>query len=124
MSAQPFTHLKCPVVVLRVTTTQVMGDTLADAIRDEIITVYGQTRFIHVVIDMEPVTYISSAGIRPLLGLNRLVREREGRLVLCNLNEDVKDVLLTTRLISGSKSTPATFETQPDVPAAVASLYQ
>jgi anti-anti-sigma factor len=70
------------------------------------------------------VVYLSSAGIRPLLALNRQVREREGRLVLCGLTRDVESVFVATRLVSTTRSVPATFENAPDVPSAIASLYQ
>jgi anti-anti-sigma factor len=112
------------VIVLRVNEPQVMGDTVADAVRDEFLSLYQHSGAVHVVIDMELVTYLSSAGIRPLLALNREVREREGRLVLCNLTRDVEGVFVATRLISTTRAVAATFERQDDVPSAVASLYQ
>jgi anti-anti-sigma factor len=124
MSEQQSRYVQCPVLVLRITESQVMGDTVADALRDEMLALYEQTGAIHVVIDMEQVTYLSSAGIRPLLALNRHVRDREGRLVLCGLTRDVEGVFVATRLVSTSRSTPATFENAPDVSAAVAGLYQ
>jgi anti-anti-sigma factor len=124
MSEQQSRYVQCPVLVLRVTESQVMGDTVADALRDEMLALYEQTRAVHVVIDMEPVTYLSSAGIRPLLALNRQVRDREGRLVLCGLSRDVEGVFVATRLVSTSRAVPATFEHTPDVPSAIASLYQ
>jgi anti-anti-sigma factor len=110
--------------VARVTESQVMGDTVADVLRDDLLALYGQTAAVHVVIDMEQVAYLSSAGIRPLLALNRQVREREGRLILCGLTRDVEGVFVATRLISNTHSGPATFENAPDVPTAVSSLYQ
>jgi anti-anti-sigma factor len=123
MSEHPSKYVRCPVVVVRVNEAQVMGDTIADALRDELLALYQQSGATHVVIDMAQVTYLSSAGIRPLLSLNKEVREREGRLILCGLTRDVESVFVATRLISSSRSAPATFEKHPDVPAAVASLY-
>jgi anti-anti-sigma factor len=116
-------YVQCPALVLRITESQVMGDTVADALRDEMLALYEQTRAIHVVIDMEQVTYLSSAGIRPLLALNRQVRDREGRLVLCGLTRDVEGVFVATRLVSTSRSVPATFEHSPDVASAIAGLF-
>ncbi len=124
MSEQQSRYVQCPVLVARITEAQVMGDTVADALRDNLLALYEQTAATHVVIDMEKVAYLSSAGIRPLLALNRQVREREGRLVLCGLNRDVEGVFVATRLISNNRSTPATFENAPDVPTAIAALYQ
>ena len=124
MAEQHAKYVLCPVIVLRVDETQVMGDTVADAVRDEFLALYHHSGAVHVVIDMEQVTYLSSAGIRPLLSLNREVRDREGRLVLCNLSSDVESVFVATRLISPTRAVAATFEKADDVPGAVASLYQ
>jgi anti-anti-sigma factor len=124
MSEHPSKYVRCPLVVVRVNEAQVMGDTIADTLRDELLALYQQSGATHVVIDMAQVTYLSSAGIRPLLSLNKEVREREGRLILCGLTRDVESVFVATRLISSSRSMPATFERHADVPTAVASLYQ
>jgi anti-anti-sigma factor len=117
------TYVRCPLIVLRVNESQVMGDTVADTLRDELQAAYRASGAVHVVIDLQQVAYLSSAGIRPLLALNRDVRDREGRLLLCNLSEDVESVFIATRLVSTSPSTPSPFEKHADVPAAVASLY-
>lgn len=122
--SEPAKHVRCPVVVLRVNDASVAGDALADALRDELIAAYQHSGAVHVVVDMGQVTYLSSAGIRPLLALNREVRDREGRLILCNLARDVEGVLVATRLVSSNRAAPATFEKHTDVPESVASLYQ
>jgi anti-anti-sigma factor len=124
MAEPKFKHLRCPVVVVRVGAVQVMGDTLADELRDEFLAVYNGAGALDVVVDMQVVRYLSSAGLRPLLNLVRQVRERGGRLVLCNLNEEVRGVFEATRLITTHGATPATFRVETDVPSAVASLYQ
>jgi anti-anti-sigma factor len=124
MSEEQMCYVQCPVLVARVTESQVMGDTVADALRDQLLALYDQTGAIHAVIDMEQVAYLSSAGIRPLLALNREVHEREGRLILCGLNRGVEEVFIATRLISPTHSVPATFESAPDVSTAIANLYR
>jgi anti-anti-sigma factor len=122
MSERRFQHVITPLVVIRIKEAQVMGDTLAEALRDEFLMVYLPSGATSVVVDFQAVNYLSSAGFRPLLSLNRQVRERGGRLVLCNLSKEVEEIFAVTRLISSSRSHPATFEVQKDVPAAVASL--
>jgi anti-anti-sigma factor len=101
-----------------------MGDVLAEAVRDEFLTARKLVGARHVVVDFQPVTYLSSASFRPLLSLLREVRAHNGRLVLCNLHPDVHEVFSVTRLISSHGASPAAFEVQADVPAAVASLMQ
>src|SRR5215469_12277343 len=98
MSAQPFKHITCPLVVLRIEPSQLMGDVLAEAVRDEFLTARKLVGARHVVVDFQPVTYLSSASFRPLLSLLREVRAHNGRLVLCNLHPDVHEVFSVTRL--------------------------
>ena len=44
------------------------------------------------VLDMEQLTYISSAGIRVILQATRTLRGRNGRLLVCSLSGTVRDV--------------------------------
>jgi anti-anti-sigma factor len=122
MAEPQATQVSCPVVVLRIETAQVSGDTVAEALRDEFLTIYSRSRAQNAVLDLRPVMYLSSAGFRPLLSLLRAVHGRGGRLVLFGLRPSVEETFTTTRLISTRGSGPSTFELQPDLAAAVASL--
>ena len=122
MTDQPFKHISCPVAVLRIETAQLIGDTLADSIREEFLAARRLVGARHVVVDFSAVTYLSSASFRPLLSLLREVRAHGGRLVLCSLHPDVHEVFSVTRLISSHGATPAAFEVQPDAVAALRSL--
>lgn len=53
-----------------------------------------------VVLDLDAVPYLSSAGIRLLLLLYRDVRDRGGRIVLAGLSEELRDVLDMTGFLS------------------------
>jgi len=79
---------------------------------------------VHAIIDFQAVQYLSSAGFRPLLSLNRHVREHGGRLVLCNMQPQVEEVFTVTRLIDPDGKGRAAFIAQPTVPAAVAHVCQ
>lgn len=123
MAEQPsFKHISCPVLVLRIEPSQLIGDAFADALRDEFLAARRVVEARHVVVDFQPVTYLSSASFRPLLSLLREVRALGGRLVLCNLQPFVHEVFSVTRLISSHGDKPAAFEVQPDLLAAIASL--
>ncbi|MFO0876704.1 MAG: STAS domain-containing protein [Gemmataceae bacterium] len=126
MSEETPSLVTSAVLILRISEPQIMGDTLADALRDQFLALVDQSGAQHVVVDMNVVKYISSAGIRPLLTLNKKVRERGGRLILCCLSPEVESVFSATRLITTSttpRSIPATFESHTDVLSSVASLY-
>jgi anti-anti-sigma factor len=93
-------------------------------VREQSLALYYQSQAANVILDFHGVTYLSSAGFRPLLSLQRKVRERGGRLVLCHLDPKVLEVFSVTRLVSSSGSSRAAFEVQADVPAAMTSLYR
>ncbi len=116
-------RLTCPVVVLTLQDAQITGDELADNLRDELLKVAVQTQVQHVVLDFQKVTFLSSAGFRPLLSLHRLLRQQNGKLILCRLSPEVFEIFEVTRLIHTKGITKAPFEVFPDVPSAVASLY-
>jgi anti-anti-sigma factor len=124
MADQPFKHIRCPVVVFRIEPAQIIGDDLADALRDEFLEARRVVGAQHVVVDFEPVTYLSSASFRPLLSLLREVRAQGGRLVLCNLQPYVHEVFSVARLIHNPGAAAAAFEVQANLTAAIASLSQ
>jgi anti-anti-sigma factor len=109
-------------VILRINSVQISGDLIAEELRDEFLAVYSRSGAQSVVIDFQQVAYMSSAGFRPLLSLLRQVRNQGGRLVLCGLRPAVEEPFLITRLINTGGPGPSTFEVQPDLATAVASL--
>ncbi len=110
------------VLVLTILEKQLRGDDLADAMRQELLMAVDHYGIARVVLNFENVEYLSSAGIRPLLGLHRHLKGKGGRMVLCNLPPVVKETLTTLRLIGTSRSSSIPFEMTADVPSAVASL--
>ncbi len=50
----------------------------------------GQTK--RVLFDLASLEYLSSAGLRVLLGAAKEMRRKDGKLVLCSLNEFVKEI--------------------------------
>jgi anti-anti-sigma factor len=123
MADASYKHFGCPVVILRVVPTEVRGDELGHEMREEAVAIYTPTGAVNVVVDFAGVTFVSSAGVRPLLALQRLVKARGGRLILCNLHENVREMLDVTRMLRASGITSLEIEAQPDVPSAVAALY-
>jgi anti-anti-sigma factor len=110
------------VLVLTVTERQLYGDTLAEKIRQEFMAAMASSGIQQVVINLQPVEYLSTAAFRPLLSLRRKLQESGGRMVLCHLAPLVNEVFHILRLTTTSRSYPATFDVQPDVASAVAFL--
>jgi anti-anti-sigma factor len=109
----------CPVVILRVREAQLNSETMSETLRDRLLALYLQSAAVHAILDLRAVKYLSSAGFRPLLSLNRQVRERGGRLVLCNLHPDVQEIFTVTRLVDPTGKEPTAFLMKPNLAAAV-----
>ena len=69
----------------------------------------------HLAIDMSKLDYISSAGLRVLLMLAKKVQQAQGRVALCGLAPNVREVFS----VSGFDTI---FSIQPDPAAAVAAV--
>src|SRR5262245_53149468 len=80
------------VLVLRLTETQLQGDKLADALREEFLAIVGQTRGRKIVVDFSSVEYVFSTAFRPFLSLRRRLQETSGQMVFCNLSPSVVEV--------------------------------
>lgn len=50
----------------------------------------------HLIIDMDKLSYISSAGLRVLLGTSKTLRSKGGSIKLINVDSGVEDVLMIT----------------------------
>ena len=114
----------CPVVVLCLREAQINSETTAETLRDELLALYLQSAAVHAVLDLRAVTYLSSVGFGPLLSLNRQVRERGGRLMLCNLRPEVEEIFTVTRLVDPTGNARAAFLMQPTLAAAVTHLCE
>ena len=124
MPEPTYRHLKSGmdqgVLVLTLNVPELHGDQMADELREELLD--ATTGAQKVVLDFQPMGFMSSVGFRPLLSLRRKLLEGGGQLVFCNLGPAILDVLHTTRMISTSRSSVAPFDAEPDVPSAVARL--
>jgi anti-sigma B factor antagonist len=124
--AESFKHFDTSVqegaLIVTIKDTHLHGDQLADELRSQLIQALDQSGLNKIILDFQNVEYLSSVAFRPLLSLRRKIEEKKGRMVLCNLATMVGDIFRMLRLISSSRSYPATFEVVADVPAALAAL--
>jgi anti-sigma B factor antagonist len=65
---------------------------------DKLIAMVEQERRTALVLDFRIVEFLSTAMIGNLVILDKKVKEKSGRLVLCNLTPVIKEVLAVTRL--------------------------
>jgi anti-sigma B factor antagonist len=110
------------VLVLTLVESKMHGDELADSLSQELLAAVTKANAGKVVLDFAKVEAITTPCMRPLLALRKHLRDQNGRLVLCNLQPMVGEVLTVTRLISPEGGPPAPMESAADLAAAIALL--
>jgi anti-anti-sigma factor len=109
-------------LVLTLRVPEVRGEEVTAELERSFAAGVDRTGAAKVIVDMTPVTYITSTGVRTLLTLYQKVKPAGGRVVLCGLSEMVSEVLQLMRFIDPAGLRPTPFEVQCDVAAAAVSL--
>jgi anti-anti-sigma factor len=124
MAEPVFAHISCRreagILVVLLKDQRIQGDSLGDLLRQELLEAVQAYNANQLVIDFQYVTYLSTAGFRPLLSLHRKLHETRGRMIFCNLMPDTLDVFVVTRLISPTRVATAPFEAASDLADALA----
>jgi anti-anti-sigma factor len=107
------------VLVLTITSSQLLDDVIADGFQQELLAAVAQAGTRKVVVDFQAVKAICTGAFQTLLELRAHIQKTSGRLVLCGLSPAVEEVFHLAGLASGAG---ALFEIGPDVEAAVATL--
>ncbi len=119
-------YLECSidrgVLVLTIRRTQIEGEDVAGAMKEEMLSAVTGFGVFNVVLDLKNTRYVSSIAFWPLLALRRQLAERGGRLLICGLNGAVRDIFTTTKMVSSSGALNAPFEMAADLESAVTQL--
>lgn len=110
------------VLVLVMAEKELRGEELADDLARELLNTWQAFPSLNVVIDFKDVEIVTTPCIRSLLQLRNQVKEKGGRVAVCNLTPQVAEIFSVTRLIPTTPGTPSLFQSCPDVPSAVQTL--
>jgi anti-anti-sigma factor len=124
--SETYRHLQCGVergvLVLTILEPELRTEGVVDAVRVEMFDAVARHRSDNVVLDLQKVRYVASAGFHPLLSLHRKLEEAGSRMLLCGLSPILSEVFRVTKLVRTHPGAAAPFESEPDVAAAVARL--
>ncbi len=99
------------VLILRITAPEIRTTQDSQALRDELLQMAQQGRKARVVVDLEAVRFIGSAGLLGFLSLRRQVAQQpQGEVVLCHAAEDLRALLQVCRLIPAEPGQAAAFQ--------------
>ncbi len=108
-------------LVLTVLETRLDSEKATESLRRELFAAVANAPP-HVVLNLRNVEMMHTLALQTLLELRKLVMAKKGRIVLCGLTPSVAMVLEITGFIDRQGSPHALFETDPDVPSALARL--
>jgi anti-anti-sigma factor len=110
------------VLVLTILEPELRTETVVDGVRHELFEAVARHGTKKVVLDLQQVRYLASAGFQPLLILHRKLQEEGSRLVLCGLSPVLSEVFRVTKLVRAGGGPAGPFESEVDVAAAVTRL--
>ena len=84
--------------IVRFETAQVLEEMNVQQLGDELRELVEKHYLVKLIINFERVKFLSSAVLGKLISLNKRVANEKGRLGLCNINDDVRQVFKITRL--------------------------
>src|SRR5262249_49941881 len=117
MSEPNYRHLKWAVergvLVLTILEAELRSEPLIDALRQEMFDAVERHGTGSVVVDLQQVRYLASAGFHPLLVLRQKLQEKGGRMVLCGLSPILSEVFRVTKLVRSGTSATAPFDSEP-----------
>src|SRR5262245_47146492 len=115
------THdVKGGVLIVTLLVEQIREAKIAYELRDTFISLIQEARPKDVVVDLQKAKFIGSVGFLAFLGVRRELPN--GRIVLCNLFQPVRDMFAVSRLIQTAGNQGAPFEVAATKEAALARL--
>jgi|SRR5262245_50332328 len=96
------------VLIVAVLVEQIREAQIAYELRDQLIALIQEARPKDVVIDLGKAKFIGSIGFLAFLGVRRELPN--GRIVVCNLWQPVRDMFVVSRLIQTASNQGAPFE--------------
>ena len=99
------------VVIVRITAAEIRTPQDSQALREELLGYVDRLGRSRVVIDLQPVRFIASAGLLGFLSLRRrIAQDPHGNIVLCHVSDDLRILLEVCRLIPEQPGLPAAFQ--------------
>lgn len=124
MSSVSAMSVETPVLVLTLQNSKITSDEAADLLTRDLKDLIEEVSARYLVLDLSNVIFVSSAGLRPFIIVNKFLSGKKGRLFVCKLTGPIKELMHTVRLVTTRGASPAQFYEADDVASAVESIYE
>jgi anti-sigma B factor antagonist len=84
--------------IITFTDEKILEEKDIHALQESLMSVIEQAEHINLVLDFSKVNFLSSAVLGLLIRVSKKVYERDGKLVLCNINQKIYEIFKITRL--------------------------
>lgn len=84
--------------IMRFTDEKILEEQDIKALAESIMSVIEQAERINLILDFGNVRFLSSAVLGLLIRVSKRIYERDGQLVLCNINPKIYEIFKITRL--------------------------
>jgi len=88
------------IVVARCTLANLSDEENIEAVGQELLTLIGKYECRELIMDLGVVEFMTSSMIGKLIRVHRQLHREGGKLVICNLNETIDEILRTSHLLS------------------------
>src|SRR6266513_2565157 len=107
-------------LIVTVLVEQLREAKVAYDLRDEVVALIEQTQATNVVLDLASARFVGSVVFLAFLGVRRHLGN--GRIILCNLSDPIREMFAVCRLIQTENNLTAPFEVAASKEAALARL--
>lgn len=108
------------ILVLKILPNELRETDVCYATRDQLLATVNSNGTDRVVIDMANTQFVGSVGLLAFLAVRRAIPT--ARIILCNLNASILDMLVLCRLVSSNESDEAPFQVRATLDDAVTTL--
>lgn len=88
------------IVVARCTISNLSDEENIEAVGQELLTLITKYECRELIVDLGEVEYMTSSMVGKLIRVHRQLHREGGKLVICNLNPTVDDILRTSKLLT------------------------
>lgn len=84
--------------IITFTDQKILEEKDIHALQESLMSVIEQAEHINLILDFRNVKFLSSAVLGLLIRVSKKVYERDGSLILCNINQKIYEIFKITRL--------------------------
>ena len=88
------------IAVAKFRSEQLTEEDNLEQLGQELFALVDQFQYVKVIADLTPLRYVTSSVLGKFITLHRKLGRNDGHLILCNIHDDLREVLSTSKLLT------------------------